>query len=64
MRARELGIIIAFGLIVTYAVITIPPESALITLPESAPSFNPLNWISDSIDGFLNMLKNLVFGWI
>ena len=64
MRARELGIIVAFGLLVTYAIFTIPSESALITLPESATSFNPLNWITDSIDGFLNMLKNLFFGWI
>ena len=64
MRTRELAIIVAFGLLVTYAVITIPSESALISLPESAPSFNPLGWITDSIDGFLNMLKDLFFGWI
>lgn len=56
MRLRELGIIAAFGLLVTYAIFTIPSE------PIS--SFNPLDMITDSINGFLNMLKDLVFGWI
>jgi len=55
MRARELAIIVAFSILVAYA---------LSTEFDSASSFNPLNWITDSIDGFLDMLKDLFFGWI
>jgi hypothetical protein len=31
---------------------------------EAIASFNPVQWISDSINGFLSMLKDLFFGWI
>jgi hypothetical protein len=31
---------------------------------EAITSFNPVQWISNSINGFLNMLKTLFFGWM
>jgi hypothetical protein len=54
MRTKELIIFAAFGVIVAYALTT--------TSFDSVSSFNPLNWVTDSISGFLNLLKDLFFG--
>ena len=31
---------------------------------DGVASFDPLGWINNSINGFLNLLINLFFGWI
>ena len=56
MRLSELLIVAAFGVLVVYALTTGPFDSGF--------SFNPLDWITASIKGFLDLLKDLFFGWI
>ncbi len=56
MRLSELLIVAAFGVLVAYAIFTGPFDSGF--------SFNPLDWVTDSIKGFLDLLKDLLFGWI
>ena len=56
MRLSELLIVAAFGVLLTYALTTGPFDSV--------SSFNPLNIITDLIKGFLDLVKDLLFGWI
>ena len=56
MRLSELLIVVAFGVLLTYALIMGPFDSGF--------SFNPLDWVTDLIKGFLDLLKDLLFGWI
>jgi len=55
MRLSELLIIAAFAVVVAYALATSPIEDF---------SFDPLGWITNSINGFLDLLKDLFFGWL
>ena len=56
VKPGESFIIIAFGAMVILALATCPYEDLA--------SFNPLQWLTDSINGFINLLKDLFFGWI
>jgi hypothetical protein len=54
MKIRELLILMAIIAIVGYVLTTLPIQSS---------SINPLKSISESINSFLNLLRELFFGW-
>ena len=56
MKPGESFIIIVFGAMVILALVTCPYEDIA--------AFDPLQWLTDSINGFMNLLKDLFFGWI
>jgi hypothetical protein len=56
VKLTELAIVGAFAVTVAYALVTLPLDSLV--------SFNPVEWLADSINGFLNMLEDLFFGWL
>ena len=56
MKLTELIIVGAFAAMLVFALATCPFESIA--------SFNPVEWLADTINGFLNLIKNLFFGWL
>jgi len=56
MRISELFIIAAFGVLLLFALIGCPYEEYA--------NFNPVEWLTDLINGFLNLMKDLFFGWM
>ena len=55
MKIRELLVIIAITIIVGYTLTTVSIQDS---------SIDPLKGITDTISGFLNLLKQLFFGWL
>jgi len=56
MKLGELIIICIFGAILILALTTCPYEDLA--------SFNPLEWIANSVNGFFDWIFNLFFGWM
>ena len=56
MKLGEFIVVAAFGIVLIFALTSCPYEEYA--------SFNPVKWLTDSINGFLNLLKDLFFGWI
>jgi hypothetical protein len=56
MNLSKLIIFGAFAVMVAYALITSPLDSLA--------SFNSIEWLASSIDGFFEWFFNLLFGWI
>jgi len=56
MKLSELCIIGAFAVMLVFALITCPFESYA--------SFNPVEWLADSINGFFDWVIDLFFGWM
>jgi hypothetical protein len=52
----KLGFIIFFGILLFFALTTLPLDSLA--------SFNPVEWLADSINGFFDWIFNLLFGWL
>ena len=55
MKIRELLVLIAITVIIGYALTTASIQDS---------SIDPLKGITDTISGFLNLLKQLFFGWL
>lgn len=55
MKIRELLVLIVITVIVGYALTTASIQDS---------SIDPLKGITDTISGFLNLLKQLFFGWL
>ena len=56
MNTRELIILCILGVTVFYALTTCPFEELA--------SFNPLEWFTNSVNGFFDWIINLFFGWV
>jgi hypothetical protein len=56
MKLGELFVIGVFGMLLVFALTTLPLDSIA--------SFNPVEWLADSINGFFDWIFNLFFGWM
>lgn len=56
MRINTAIIFLIAGLIVIFALATAPYEDII--------NFDPVEWVVDSINGFLKLLEDLFFGWM
>jgi hypothetical protein len=56
MSVRGLIIVGIIGAIIVFALATCPYEGLA--------SFDPVEWISNSVNGFFDWIINLFFGWI
>jgi len=56
MSIRGLIILGIIGTIIVFALATCPYEDIA--------SFNPIEWLSNSVKGFFDWFINLFFGWI
>jgi len=56
VKLSEIIIIAAFGGLLFFALISYPFEELA--------SFNPVEWLADSINGFFDWIINLFFGWL
>jgi len=55
-QIRELIILGVIGVIFFYALYTCPFDELA--------SFNPFEWLANSVNGFFDLIFNLLFGWI